>query len=374
MKTQDSTCSQGGKSKGGRASAAKAISINCFGLRGDAEGSWLSGGACVLQSVKVWLPDLSSSVAWAWSAGHVGINSGMENNSVLRRLLVCALAALVVAGAALPVAAGVAQDKDAQKNEKPKDAQKSEKQKKEEQPQKPRVEKVLTADLVAETVVFVYGSRAGLQQIRRTGVERGKITRTAQDGSPEEISYERTFKRGETFEKDKIRLDQRLSAIQYSIIFSEGRVFGLLRGTSFTPRQEDVTSLLAERVHGIDALLRYKESGAGIKYTGKENQKGLDLWLLDLTDKENHTTRFYISAKTGRVLWLEYEEAAGGASPVKYKRSFHDYRIVQGTLVPYRSVLYAGDRQVEESQVLTVTYGVKMEDSIFSPESASFQQ
>jgi hypothetical protein len=279
--------------------------------------------------------------------------------------LVCALAALAVAGVALPAAASAAQGKDAQKSEKPK--------KEEEPPQKPKVEKALTADQVAETVVFVYGSRAGLQQIRRTGVERGKITRTGQDGSPEEVSYERTFKRGETFEKDKIRLDQRLSAIQYSIIFSEGRVFGLLRGTSFTPRQEDVTSLLSERIHGIDALLRYKESGAGIKYTGKENQKGLDLWLLDLTDKENHTTRFYISAKTGRVLWLEYEEAAAGASPVKYKRSFHDYRIVQGTLVPYRSILYAGDRQVEESQVMTVTYGVKMEDSIFAPEAASFQ-
>jgi hypothetical protein len=88
--------------------------------------------------------------------------------------------------------------------------------------------------------------------------------------------------------------------------------------------------------------------------------------LLELTDKDKKATRYYISSKTGRILWLEYE-----ADGVKYKRTFHNYRVVQGTLVPYRTVLYAGDRQVEESQVLTVTYGVRMEDSVFAAQSAS---
>jgi hypothetical protein len=36
-------------------------------------------------------------------------------------------------------------------------------------------------------------------------------------------------------------------------------------------------------------------------------------------------------------------------------------------------VLYEGDRKVEESQVLTVTYGVKTEDSVFTGESAALQ-
>jgi hypothetical protein len=280
----------------------------------------------------------------------------MENNSVLRRLLVCALAGLLSA-AAVPLAAS-AQEKRAE--EKPK----------EEKPAKPvKADKNNpTAEQVAETVVLIYGSRPMLAQIRRTGIERGRITRTGTDGRPEEISYERTFKRGETYEKDKIRFDQHLSTLDYSLVFNDGRVTGILRGTPFTPKQEDVTSLMTDRVHGLEALLRYKESGATPKFAGKEAQKGLDLWLLDLTTKEGSTTRFYVSAKTGRVLWLEYEEAG-----TKYRRTFHDYRIVQGTLVPYRSVLYAGDRQVEESQVLTVTYGVKTEDSVFAAESASAQ-
>lgn len=281
---------------------------------------------------------------------------------MLRRLLVCALSALLVAAAAGTLAAAPAAAQEKPKAE--------EKPKKEEPPKRTnKVDQNVTPEGIAETVILVYGSRAALQQIRRTGVERGRITRTGQDGQPEEISYERFFKRGETYEKDKIRFDQHLSSLQYSLVLNDGRVTGILRGTPFTPKQEDVTSLMTDRVHGIDALLRYKESGATVKYVGKESQKGLELWVLELSDKEKRSTRYYISAKTGRILWLEYEEES-----VKYRRTFHDYRVVQGTLVPYRSVLYAGDRQVEESQVLTVTYGVKTEDSVFAAESASAQQ
>src|SRR5215204_2677856 len=74
--------------------------------------------ADVLQSAKVRPPDLSSSPARA-RAGRRGINSGMENNSVLRRFLVCALAALSVAGA-WRTASPAARAQDAPKEEKPK--------------------------------------------------------------------------------------------------------------------------------------------------------------------------------------------------------------------------------------------------------------
>ena len=133
-----------------------------------------------------------------------GIKSRMETISVLRRFYVCALAASFVAGATLwtPAQTPAAQkpSADAQKKDKQEPAKKA--------PEAKFDKNNPTADQIAELVVFAYGSRAGLTQIRRTGVERGKITRTTVDGRAEEISYERTFKRGETFDKDKIRLDQ----------------------------------------------------------------------------------------------------------------------------------------------------------------------
>ena len=286
----------------------------------------------------------------------------MEKSSVLRRFFTAALlAALAVAPtAAQAPAAAAAQDKE--KKEQPKPTEDARQGK----------GKTYTAEQIAETVVLVFGSRQGMAQIRRTGVERGTITRTAEDGRSESIPYSRVFKRGDTYEKDKIRLDQRLPSVEYSLIYSDGKVTGILRGTPFTPRDADITTMMSDRLHGLDALLRYKETGSTVKFVGNESQKGLELWVLELSDKGGNTTRYYISSKTGRVLWLEYDQpTTPGSAPLKYRRTFHDYRVVQGTLVPYRTVLYEGDRKVEELQVLTVTYGVKTEDSVFTPESAA---
>jgi hypothetical protein len=278
---------------------------------------------------------------------------------------VTAVAALVLAATGLAPAAAARAAQDKEKKEQPKPVEDARQGK----------GKTYTAEQIAETVVLVFGSRQGMAQIRRTGVERGTITRTAEDGREESVNYSRVFKRGDTYEKDKIRLDQRLPTVEYSLIYSDGRVTGLLRGTPFTPKDADVTTIMSDRLHGLDALLRYKETGSTVKFVGNESQKGLELWVLELSDKGGNATRYYISSKTGRVLWLEYEQTrTPGSAPVKFKRTFHDYRVVQGTLVPYRTVLYEGDRKIEESQVLTVTYGVKTEDSVFTgDESATLQ-
>jgi hypothetical protein len=105
-------------------------------------------------------------------------------------------------------------------------------------------------------------------------------------------------------------------------------------------------------------------------WSAKDQQKGLDLFVVDLADKQQRKTRFYISARSLRVLWLEYQEGPPGGIAVKYQRKFLDYRLVQQTLVPYRTVLTEDGRQSQETRVLTITYGVKVSDSIFkNPEA-----
>jgi hypothetical protein len=55
---------------------------------------------------------------------------------------------------------------------------------------------------------------------------------------------------------------------------------------------------------------------------------------------------------------------------VKYIKKFMDYRPVQQTLVPYRTVLLEDGRESQETRVLTITYGIKVSDAIFkSPEA-----
>ena len=246
---------------------------------------------------------------------------------------------------------------------------KKESKQQEPKPPKKSGEAQYTAEQVVESVILIYGSRPALEHIRRNGVEKGKLSRTDTEGKTEESDYERRFIRGENLDKDKIRLDQKLPTMEYSLIFGDGKLWGLINGASFTPRQDATASFISQHHHSIDSLLRYKECGSTITLVGKEQQKGLDLFVVDLVDKEKRKTRYYISAKSLRVLWLEYEEGNPGGVPVKYTRKFLDYRLVQQTLAPYRTVLLEDGRQSQETRVLTITYGSKISDAIFkSPE------
>ena len=229
-----------------------------------------------------------------------------------------------------------------------------------------------TAEQIVETSIFVYGSRPLLEQIRRNGVERGRVCKPTCEvpGKTEEATYERRFVRGEKSDKDKVRVDQKMPTLEYSLIYGGGRLWGLINGSAFTPREDAANTFLAQHRHSIDNMLRYKENGATVSLVGKDKQKGLDLYILDVVHPDKQKSRYFISARTFHVLWLEYEENAAGGSRVKYRRTFHDYRYVQGTLVPYKTVLLQDGSQTQETKILTVTYGIKLDESLFkSPEA-----
>lgn len=283
---------------------------------------------------------------------------------VFRRLMIQVMWIALVAGAAgfVPSFRARAQDKPTTQDkpvtqEKPVKKEKSAAQDK---------QAAVTGEQVVELAIYFNGGREGMAQIRRTGVERGRITRAIADGKTEEATYERRFIRGESMDKDRIRLDQKMPTAEYSLVFSGGLVWGVINDVIFTPRQEMTQDFLKWQWRGIDVLLRYKENGSTITLIGKDKQKGLDLWVLDITDKEQRRTRYYISAKTARVLWLEYEERPeSGGAVVKFLRKFHDYHQAQGMLVPYRTVLYKNGTQIEEMNVMTITFGPKIDDALF---------
>lgn len=240
-------------------------------------------------------------------------------------------------------------------------------------PQAAAQQKEITAEQVVETLILFSGTRPGLAQVRKTGLENGRMSRMNGEGRPEEVRYQLRFIHGDKIEKDKIRLDQKTPQAEYSIIKNEDRLFGIINGSTFTPRADTAAEFLSQQTHSIEALLRYKENDSKLASAGKDKQQGIDLYVIDLTDKANHKTRYFISAKYFRVLWLEYEETpADQTTPVKYLKRFYDYRIAQGTLVPYRTVLTVDGKQTLETRILTVTYGVKMEDAMFqSPDATS---
>ncbi|MEO6334144.1 MAG: hypothetical protein ABIO91_04100 [Pyrinomonadaceae bacterium] len=224
--------------------------------------------------------------------------------------------------------------------------------------------KNVTADQVAESTIFIYGAGGGrtvLNQIRKTAIERGKISITTPEGRVDNATYHRWTQRAETLSKEKIRLDQEFTNASYSLIFNDEKIFGIVDDSVFTPREDASTAFENQIVHGLEALLRYKENESKIESAGKEKMFGVEYHLLDVTDKQSRRTRFYISAKTYRVMMLDYEHAG-----VKYRRKFYDYNYAQGTLVPFRTALWAGEKLVEETEVGTITFGQKIDDTIFS--------
>ncbi|MEO7673394.1 MAG: hypothetical protein ABIU09_04870 [Pyrinomonadaceae bacterium] len=221
-----------------------------------------------------------------------------------------------------------------------------------------------TADQLAETSIYLYGlggGRATLNQIRKTAIERGRISVANAEGKMEQATYQRFTTRGDTVNKEKIRLDQEFPTARYSLVFAGEKIFGIFNDTVFTPREDASRAFQNQIVYGVEALLRYKENESKLALVGKEKIAGVEMHVLDVADKQNRKTRFYLSAKTFRVMMLEYEDEG-----VKYRRKFYDYNVAQGTLVAYRSVLYAGGKVVEETDIGTVTYGQKIDDGMYT--------
>lgn len=233
--------------------------------------------------------------------------------------------------------------------------------------------KDVTGEQVAESAIAVNGTREGMAQIRRNGEERGRITRYLPEGKVEEAQYIRRFIRGESLDKDKIRIDQKSPTTENALIYADSRTWGIISDAVYIPRQEASDEFMDIIWHSVDTLYRYKENGSTVTLVGTDKLMGVDLYVIDVTDKQQHRTRFYISQKSGRILMLEYEVTSGGSTPPqKFMRKFYDYRIVQGTLVPYRTVLLQDGKAVQEIHVMTVTYGLKIDAALFqNPEIQS---
>ena len=221
--------------------------------------------------------------------------------------------------------------------------------------------KNLTAEQIAESTIFIYGGREVMKQIRKTALERGKISVTNAEGRTDQANYQRWTQRADSLSKEKIRLDQEFPNARYSLVFNEEKIFGIVDDSVFTPREDASKAFENQILHGLEALLRYKENESKIETAGKDKILGVDYYLLDVTDKQSRRTRFFVSAKSFRVMMLDYEQDG-----VKYRRKFYDYNYAQGTLVPFRTTLWAGDRVVEETEVGTVTFGQKIDENLFS--------
>lgn len=276
--------------------------------------------------------------------------------------------ALVSLAFSLPVSAQADPSKKPQAEKLTKDSTKRQKEQQSQENKSPakdanKTQAAPTAESVAESSIIIYGGLGGrktLDQIRKTSIERGKMSLVNAQGLTEPVSYVKWSMRGDSLQAEKIRADLEYPSIKYALVHAEDKTFGLYNDAVFSPRG-DATKEFENRIyHGLEALLRYKENGSTVTLAGRDKLMGVDYFFLDVTDKAGRKTRFYVSSKLYRVMMLEYEEDG-----VKYRRRFYDYRYAQGTLVPFHTTLTANDKVVEETDVLTVTFGQKVDEELF---------
>ncbi len=216
---------------------------------------------------------------------------------------------------------------------------------------------------VGEFSILVYsglGGRNALSQIRKSTVEIGKIKTYKPDGTVVNSEYELRILRSPKLADEKIRIDQKFPDAKFALVYDNDKVFGIYNKARFTPREDAVADFRARIWHGPEALLRYKENGSTITLDGEETILGVTFYVVTVTDKMDRKTTFYVSKKTLRMMMLTYEEDG-----VKYKRKFYDHNFPQGTLVPYRSVLWADGKVIEERDISTITFGQQIDDTIF---------
>ena len=279
----------------------------------------------------------------------------MTGELFLRFKFLTLFAVLLLTGGTFVFAQGITQ--------KPAEKTTKESKKAEDKTKKVDLTKEATAEQVAESLIYIYGALGGrdyLKQIRKTTIERGKISLVNAEGKTEQSNYERFVMRGDSLDKERVRFDQEYPSGKFALIYNNDKIFGLFNEAVFAPR-EDATKAFQNQIwHGLEALLRYKENGSTLTLAKREKLMGVEFHILDVTDKQNRKTRFYISTKTLRVMMLEYTQ-----DDVKYRRKFYDYNYAQGTLVPFRTVLWANDKQIEETNIQTISFGQKVEENVF---------
>ena len=231
--------------------------------------------------------------------------------------------------------------------------------------------KVPKAEDIVERAMLFYGSRPIMEAIQKNGRLRANVKFHTPDGVREGKTYTQ-FIRKPKLGEDLMMLDLELPGTRYQLGYDGKTTWSVNNGAVQEPNPDTVKAFHSAHEHSYEALLRYKENEGKLELTGANKLGTLDLDIVEMTLPSGAKTRYEISRRTGRVLYLYYEEKpSADAAPIKYKLYFKDFRLIQNTLLPYVTQVYADDKLIEERTVVEVAYNIQMEEKIFLAENAN---
>ena len=172
--------------------------------------------------------------------------------------------------------------------------------------------------------------------------------------------------------EDLVILELDLPDTKFTMGFDGEKTWALNNGEKTDLSPELSNAFRSSYAHSYEALLRYQEDGSKIEYKDTKKIASLEIDIIDLTMADGTKTRYEVSRRTGRVLYLEYETkpATPDAKPIKYRLHYKDFKVVQNTIIiPYTTVVYENDVIVEERTVIEAAFGVQLEEKLFKPDA-----
>lgn len=234
-----------------------------------------------------------------------------------------------------------------------------------------RAQKNMKPEEIAEKTILAYGSRNAIYVIQRNGILRALVKFITPEGNREGKSATK-FIRKQKMDEDLLMIDLELPGTRYLIGFDGKDVWSIQDGEIQKPGPQEVKAFRANHMHSYEALLRYKENNAKLEYVGSNKLGTLDLDIIDLVSPEGLRTRYEISRRSYRILYISYQEAPSpNAEPIKYRFYFKDFRVIQSSLVPYETQVFQNGKLVEERKIVEAAFNVQLEDKAFKAENAN---
>lgn len=224
---------------------------------------------------------------------------------------------------------------------------------------------------VVERTILAYGSRAALYAVQRNGTLRALVKFISPEGTREGKSVTK-FIRKEKLKDDLRIIELDFPGTRYMLGFDGKDIWSILDGEVQKPGEDAIKAFRSGHEHSYESLLRYKENNSKIEYVGNTKLLNLEIDIIDLISPEGVRTRYEVSRKSGRILYLNYEEKPNEkAEPIKYRLNFKDFRVIQNTLIPYETLVFQDGKLVEERKIVEAVFNVQLKEEAFKAENAN---
>lgn len=224
---------------------------------------------------------------------------------------------------------------------------------------------------VVEKSILAYGSRAALYAVQHTGRVGALVKFHTPDGIREGRSVLK-FLRKQKMSEDLMMIELEMPDTKYMIGFDGTETWTVHDGQPQKPGPDEINALRSSHEHSYEAILRYRENNAKLEYVGNKNLGTLTVDIIDLVSAEGVRTRYEISRKSYRILYLDYEDKSDpNAEPVKYRINFRDFRPVQNMFIPYETLVFKDGKLVEERKIVEAAFNVQLDEKAFKQENAN---